>query len=418
MSVVTRRVGWGIADQAASSLSNFVVLVVAAGVVGRASFGALAIAFAATAMIVGVSRAVAGEPLSIRFATAPVHERRDAARGALGAAVLVGVAGGTVVGASGVAAGGRLGDALLPLAVVLPGLVLQDACRFVLVADARPAAAFLSDTVWLVIQALALGAVAALGGLSLTTVILVWGAAAYVAAGVALAHGRVTPRVGAARGWLREQRDLWPRFTAELLALTGSWQVALLGLGAIAGLDAVGALRAAQVLVGPLNVAFLAVPLVMVPESSRLWRRGRGSPLRHAAVIGGVLAGLAIAWGAVAVALPADLGRSLLGASWPGARDLLVPVAMVMAAVGVTLGALTGLRVLAAARESLHARIVTAVVVVGAILVGGVVGGATGAAWGWVAAAATGAWVWWSALQRAWRRHEVREAVSALAVAS
>jgi O-antigen/teichoic acid export membrane protein len=294
--------------------------------------------------------------------------------------------------------------------------VLQDAYRFAFVATARPGRALETDLVWLVVQAAALGALAGTGQLSLSSVLLVWGGAATLALAVAWVRSQVAPDLLAARGWLQDQRDLWPRFTGELLALTGSWQLALLGLGLLAGLASVGALRAAQVLVGPLNVAFLAVPLVLVPESARWWRDGHGEPTRHAAWISSSLAALAMGWGLVVLAIPGSLGRALLGASWSTARELVVPLTLVMATVGITLGALTGLRVLGAARESLRARVTTAMAVVLGIVIGGALAGAPGAAWGWVAATTAGSCIWWRALQRAQRRAPA--AALRLAVAS
>ena len=395
----TRRIGWGIADQALSSATNFLFLVVAAGAVGREAFGALGIAFAAYAMAIGLARALAGEPLTVRFSVASVTDTKRAADAALGTAAIVGVLAGVLVAVAGLAVGGVLGDALVPLAVVLPGLVLQDSWRFVFMAGGRPAVACTNDGIWLAAQVAAFLALAAAGGLSLAAIVLAWGVAANLAAIVAALQSGLRPDVGAARGWLHAHRDLWPRFTGEFVALTGSWQIALLGLGVVAGLDAVGALRAAQLLVGPLNVAFLAVPLVAVPESQRLWRGARGEPFQHGAVIAAALAALAIVWGAMVSLLPSSLGHDLLGATWVDARALLPAVAAVMVGVGITLGALCALRVLAAARDSLLARMVSASLVIIAVLGGGALAGAAGAAWGWALASIIGAGVWWLRLR-------------------
>ncbi len=326
----------------------------------------------------------------------------------MGTAAIVGALAGLLVAAVGIAVGGVLGDALVPLAVVLLGLVLQDSWRFVFMAGGRPALACANDGLWLAIQVLAFLALAVGGGLSLTTIVLAWGVAANLAAIVAVLQSGRRPDVGAARAWLGAHRDLWPRFTGEFVALTGSWQLALLGLAIVAGLDTVGALRAAQLLVGPLNVAFLAVPLVAVPESQRLWHGARGEPVQHAFVIAGLLAALAVVWGAVVSLLPDSLGRDLLGATWTDARALLPAVAGVMVGVGVTLGALCALRVLAAARDSLVARMASASLVVAAVLGGGAIAGASGAAWGWAIASLLGAAVWWLRLRVAWHRQQAQ----------
>ena len=404
-----RRLGWGIADQAVSSLTNFTLLVVVAGAVGRSSFGALGIAFAAYAVAIGLGRALAGEPLTVRHSVPGGRDTRAPSSAALGVAGCVGIASGALLVVIGLGTGGVLGRALVPLGVMLPGLVLQDTWRFVFMAAGRPRAACANDALWAVVQCAGLAGIALAGAVTVPAAVLAWGVGANVAALVAARASGVRPNFRRARAWLRDERDLWPRFASEFVALTGSWQVALIGLGAVAGLDTVGSLRAAQVLVGPLNVAFLSVPLVAVPESARLWRAARGTPFQHAALVGGALAACAVVWGVVMALIPSGVGRDLLGATWPGARSALVPVVVVMAGVGATLGALCGLRVLAAARDSMWARGVGATLVVLAVVAGGAASGVTGAAWGWAGAAWAGAGVWWARL-RALERRRARDA--------
>src|SRR6185436_17936338 len=82
-----RRIGWGIADQTLSSLTNFVLGIVVARSVDTTALGAFAFAFLAYAVGLGVNRAIAAQPLVIRYsATTPTHWMRG-----------VGFAGGVVV---------------------------------------------------------------------------------------------------------------------------------------------------------------------------------------------------------------------------------------------------------------------------------------------------------------------------------
>jgi O-antigen/teichoic acid export membrane protein len=274
---------------------------------------------------------------------------------------------------------------------------VQDTWRFTFMALGRPRAAAGNDAVW------AVGAIALLAGLGggPGELLGAWGAAAFVAAVAAGLHARFLPDVRGVRSWLACHRDLWPRYVAEFLTIMGAWQLALVGLGLIAGLDAVGALRAGQVLVGPLNVVFLAVPLVVVPESARLWSAGRGTPREHARWVSALLATIAVGWGLVIALLPNDLGTALLGSSWAPARSVLVPLVVVMAAMGVNLGPFCALRALRAAREGLWARLVAAPAMFVAPLIGGAIAAASGAAWGWAAATLLAIPIWLVALARA-----------------
>jgi O-antigen/teichoic acid export membrane protein len=398
--VAARRAAWGVGDQAVSSLTNFALLVVAARSLDPAEFGALAIALAAYGIALGITRALCGEPLAVCYSATSVQRVSSEARGALATAAAAGVTCGCVSALVGVVLGGALGTALIVLAVVIPGLVIQDTWRFAFFAMGRARAACANDVVWLLALGLLLVAV---GSRSLTAVLLAWGLGGSIAAIVAIAQARFVPDPRRIGGWLRRHAHLWPRYVMEFLTVTAGWQAALLGLGVIAGLAAVGALRAGQVLLGPLNVAFLAVPLVAVPESARLWRAGRGSPARHGAWVSATLASLALVWGLLVALIPDEVGQDLLGASWTAARSLLAPLVVVMVLMGMNLGWFCALRVLGAARESLGVRLVSAPLVLAFAMVGGALDGAEGAAWGWALAGVVAVPLWWRAVKRASR---------------
>ena len=61
------RAGWGLADQALSSLSNLAVGVVVARSSTVADFGVYALAFGGYTIALNVSRAVSTEPLAVRY---------------------------------------------------------------------------------------------------------------------------------------------------------------------------------------------------------------------------------------------------------------------------------------------------------------------------------------------------------------
>ena len=89
-----------------------------------------------------------------------------------------------------------------------------------------------------------------------------------------------------------------------------------------------------------------------------------------------------IVWSAVCRVIPVRLGTALLGTNWSGARALLLPTAIGVAAFGVAQAARSGLRALADARRSLRARAIGSpgFVIFGSA--GAVIGQGEGAAWG------------------------------------
>src|SRR5690349_17381419 len=63
----SRRVAWGVVDQGLSSLSNVAVGFLAARALGADAFGSFALAFATYTLVLGASRSLCTDPLSVRF---------------------------------------------------------------------------------------------------------------------------------------------------------------------------------------------------------------------------------------------------------------------------------------------------------------------------------------------------------------
>ncbi len=65
-----RRLGWGVADQGVSSLSNFALGVVAAKSLDPAGFGAFTLAYLTYAFVLSAARGPSTDPLMVRFSYA------------------------------------------------------------------------------------------------------------------------------------------------------------------------------------------------------------------------------------------------------------------------------------------------------------------------------------------------------------
>ena len=61
------RLGWGLLDQAVSSLTNFVVVLYAARTVDAEQFGAFSLAYITYGFALSASRGIASGPLQVRF---------------------------------------------------------------------------------------------------------------------------------------------------------------------------------------------------------------------------------------------------------------------------------------------------------------------------------------------------------------
>lgn len=393
-----RRVSWGFADQALSSLTNFAVGVLVARSVDPEAFGAFSVAFTTYTIALITSRALASEPFMVRHSATSHGDWHAAARGSSGLALIVGLMAGLVVVVLGLVFGGSIGTAFVSLAIVLPGLLAQDMWRFAFIAKGRSEWAFILDLAWLALLAPGLLVMDAANSASLAWPILVWGGAGGITALGAHIASRTLPTLPGAIAWVRRNHDLGSRYVVEALVSLGAIQVSTYALVALSGLAAAGALRGGQLLIGPMQVLLIGISITAVPEGVRIVRRGGPASLKRPAfIISALMAGSTLAWAAIVTLLPTTIGVALLGETWEAARGVVLPLAIAYALASIALGPGVGLRVLADARRSVRARSVDAL----AQTIGGVFGawqlGAVGTALGLAAGAAVGATAQWLA---------------------
>jgi O-antigen/teichoic acid export membrane protein len=399
-----RRVSWGLADQAVSSLTNFAVSIYIVRTVGAAQFGAFSLAYVTYGFALNASRGLTTDPLMIRFSGKDLPTWRRAVANCTGAAATVGVAAGICVLSAAVIIGGTAGTAFLALGLTLPGLMLQDSWRYSFFALGRGAQAFLNDIVWAVALIPALALLRVTGHANVFWCVIAWGAAAAPAAAVGMLQARVVPRLSGAWGWFRQHRDLGPRYMAEGVSTSAAIQLRSYGVGLFLGLAAVGYVQAATTLMGPITILFLGMGLVLLPEAARLLHRSPQRLPLFCILVSAGLAAAALAWGvALLVVVPRGLGSGLLGPIWRPAYPLLLPQMLFVMGQAVASGAGTGLHALGAARRSLRVALLSSVIYVVCALAGAAEGGAVGTIRGAAIAAWIGALLAWWQLRAAMR---------------
>lgn len=398
------RLSWGLADQAVSSLSNFVVGVFVARELGVTAFGIFSLAWVTYGVLLNVSRGVATDPLVVRFSGVEPGRWRAATARASGTAIVVGLAFGVLSVAAGLAIGGALGGAFVALGLVAPGLLLQDSWRFAFFAAGQGHKALVNDVVWCaaLVPLLALAA----GQGEVAGFVLAWGASALVAAGFGWLQSGIVPGPREVRGWLGGHRDLGTRYLMENVSNSGASQLRMYGVGAIAGLSSVGAIRGAELLLGPFLALLMGVNLVAVPEAARVLRRSPHRLARFCVLLGGAQAAAAATWGlALLLLVPDWLGEAALDDVWTAAAPLILPVSLSVTAAGLIAGLAAGLRALGAARRSLRTQLFASAGYLGGGLVGAAVAGALGASWGSTIAMWCGAAMWLLQLRAGLREH-------------
>jgi O-antigen/teichoic acid export membrane protein len=401
------RLGWGVADQAMSSISNFAVNIYIARTLGAVQYGAFSLAYVTYGFALNASRGLATDPLLVRFSGTNIPTWRRAVTSCTGTATVVGLVTGACVLAVAAMLNGTARLAFLALGLTMPGLLLQDSWRFSFFALGRGSQAFLNDTVWVLVLLPALVVLRMTGHADVFWFVLAWGAAAGVAAAVGPLQARVVPRLPNTDRWVSRHRDLGPRYLLEGTINSGSTQLRNYGVGLLLGLAAVGYVQAATTLMGPFMVVFFGMGLVTLPEAARILRRSPRHMMLFCALVGGGLAVLGLIWGVVLlVALPRGLGHLMLNRLWRPTYPLILPSTIAIMGGCASAGAGTGLHALGAARRSLRAMSISSVIYVVGSLTGAVTGGAAGTMRGAAVAAWIGAMAFWWELNRAMRDHQ------------
>jgi hypothetical protein len=403
-----KRIGWGVGDQALSSMTNFALGVFVARSVPVEGFGLFTLAWAMYTFSLGGARAVAAEPLLIRFSNQPHAEWKRGSKLATGTSLAIG----TVIGLCYIAAGrlldSDLGDTLLALGVVTPGLLLQDGWRNVFFAKGAGHQAFLNDLFWGLVMIPAFMVAMWVDRPTAAGFVLAWGAAASVAAALGLLQTRLLPSVGRVGTWWRLQKDFIPSFLGDFAIKNGTGKVGLFAVTAIAGLATTGAIRGGAILMGPVDILLLGATPVAVAESVRLLARSRYSLLRFNMMVSGALIACCVLYGLLLLALPDWVGEALLRDTWEPARRIILPLALSTAGTGAWIGATIGLRALGEAKLSFRTRLVVGPLNTSGSIVGAMFAGALGAVIGNGVASWISATIWWRQFRKTVRTARAR----------
>jgi O-antigen/teichoic acid export membrane protein len=378
---------WVTLDQAVSSIANAALSLVLASTVSAQQFGTFALAFSVYSFLVGVSQAVGGQILVIRFTAAAPDDRRRAVGLAAGNAVLVGaVAGVLMLAVLAVVDLPAVGVAVC-VAVLLPALLLQDAWRTVLVSAGTPKRAFVNDVVWTGLQLVLVVGLLAYDVTAAVWYVLAWGGSAVVAAALGVRQAGQPPVLVGGLAWVREHREIAGNLLAQWVAVLGTTQVAFIVLATIGGVEAVGSLRAAQTLLGPLNLVGMAVTSFAVPELVRA-RPGRRGLLLAGVALSGLMIVVDAAWGAILLLMPDHVGEALLGETWGSAREALPGLVLFTVAIGATTGPALLFRALDRTQYVFWTSAALGPLILVLSVAGQLLGGVRGAAYGFALAAA------------------------------
>lgn len=378
---LAKRAGWNIVDQALSALGNMLLMVVVARSVDADAFGAFAIGFLVYGVSVAVGKAVVGQPLTILHSADSPRDFRSAVAKGLGVTIWLGIAFGLLCALVALLLSGSLRYVLLAVAVCLPLLMVQDNQRMAFFAKGRSDHATLIDFVKVVAQFGLLFALLAAGVEEVGLLTLSWGVAAVISSLVGMWLLGCAPQLRGCWAWVARQRKLTKYLLAEYSLGLGAAQLGSMLVPVLGTARDAGAIRGGQTLLGPLNVLWTAALAFAVPEISRRRRMSPQMRIKAMALVSGAMTFTAVCYVTLLWLLPDAIGVELFGDTWAGAQTVLV--ALGINSIASALGSGPGAMMLGMglAKKTYRLNLVKAPILLGLLVPGTMLYGATGAAW-------------------------------------
>ena len=346
----------GTLDAGVSSIGNLGISIAAARSLSLPAFGLVSISLLTGIILVGFSRALYGDPLTLTYSAASDDERHLAAgkaiSAALSGALLFFPVLALLLSVIVVVSGGDSSTAIwlgLSLAAVSPALVAQELLRAVAYSGGRPLTAFLNSLSWTVTLIASLVAChLAHVNLSESGYVVVWGASALAGAAVGMILNRAVPRLGGLKTWYASHAQLSKKLLMDFALTEVTAEGAFVVMSMVAGATQAGLLRKALVPLAPIGI--LTSGIVVITQPALVRRVAAGNKVREvrnlAYQLGAAAAGAAVMLGIVVAFLPERLMRQIVGQDWATARPLVPLLALylglgaVAACQGVALRAL------------------------------------------------------------------------------
>ncbi|UXA14946.1 hypothetical protein KXD97_15035 [Mycobacterium sp. SMC-8] len=386
------------ADQAVSSLITLVLSVYAARDSSVNQFGIFAVTYAIFFVLLGLSRSFVGE-VNLITGRAELDRAGDWRSFSSTAALIAGLASGIILlASSGVIAPADARWIPWSFVIVTPVAVLADTIRYTAFTDELHDRALTVDLIWLCGALLGAPAVGLLGIPPIPAAILGWGLGAGFGIIVAMLRWpQVRPRMNGARSWIADRRTAGAQYAADFVAASGIGQAATALIPLVASLAVAGGLRAGYVITGPLNVAYSAMIVYLIPRIRLSLSHDRVLP-RPAPVVWSVFATLCGLYAVAVVLIPYQVGEFLLGSSWYSGQSAAPALIAAFLFISIAQVLVQVMRLRGSAGLVVRVRLFASAFQSGALLAGAAAFGAVGAATASALAALISVAAWWIAL--------------------
>jgi O-antigen/teichoic acid export membrane protein len=319
---------WGVADQGASSFTNFGLSVLAGRLLGSDGLGVVFLGFSMHLLALSAVRGLVMEPFVVATSAMNEREQQAATRACTILVAGVGAAISALMVVLGLAIGDPLGRSLLIFAPWTGVAMVQDHWRSVLFRDQRGRGATINDSVW------ALGMVAMLPLAfvyrSDWIIAATWGVGAAAGALLGIWQVKLKPSrpLNAITWWKRELSYLGSWLAIQNVVFSAGTQLTVVLLAAQLGAGDRGGIRAVDVVFAPMTLVGEAFSFPGVPIIARALAVSAAAARRWAWRLSGGATVLVGAYLAVATPLSRWILSHLFGPEFTVFTAIVIPVAL------------------------------------------------------------------------------------------
>jgi O-antigen/teichoic acid export membrane protein len=347
-----------IADQGASSISNFALAIIVAHYSSASALGVFAILTSTYVLSQGLVRSLSSDCLLTR-SESDDGLRSSYERGGYLAAIVLSTSVAAVIAA---VSGLLPGEFTLPFvifAVSFPLMACQDFARFIGISRYDPAYAIRLDLAWLVLFLVAYVALRQEGLTTLAWLFGAWsGAGALVGLWTLRAHAATSGRRRLLRFWDRSERGVGLRFAGQFMLVTSWTYFVSYLLLFVLPLASIGVFKLSQLALGPITVLLAGAQSALIALATKRFQIDAHKAVRFL-LIGGIGSFvLTMVWTGLVYGAPLHVMTDLFGANWRAARGIVPYAGLAVAFTSFANAAISGLRAMRAASENLRLSVV------------------------------------------------------------
>lgn len=396
MSPQKLRTVLGVCDQGLISVGNLTFSILIAREFDKSTFSHFSVLFLIYVVLVGLQKSLISDPLMIHFSK---NKNNSFISNSLSGSLLFCLVVSIATGIVSVFVTSDASGYVKVFALSIPFICMQDSLRYCLFSQDRHGVVLFSDvlllTGLLASIAMSLTQFQSLeSGTRLQAVLAGWGVASAVSALVMSRFTGASPGLSALRKWLSGPAALGSRFALDYLSYTLTQQGVIFAVGALGSVTAVGAIRGAQVLLGPVGVLATglstAVLLYLSPRHGDRW-----AIKITCAAFGVLLLVISASIGLATFLTPAWIGIKILGETWASASAIAPFIGLAYGLNSLGLAASLGLRVREQPGKGLKVRAITLPLTILVIPIAVYAGGLKGAVTALVLTSLISSCLWW-----------------------